>query len=72
MKFEDLISGKFDLKMLANHLGLENIESSILKKKIGSPTQSKIQKRPLSFLDKRVISLIAGRLMHRVGYEVSG
>jgi hypothetical protein len=70
IKYEDLISGKFDLTELADHVRASYIDSTVLKKRIGSPNgqQKRRKARFLTPIEKVCLSSISGNLMKKVGY----
>lgn len=71
IKYEDLIAGNIDLDELARHTGLDHIDSTVLKKKIGSPDDAKRtrRKKHITPIEKIMLSSVAGGLMQKVGYS---
>ena len=70
VKFEDLVSGKTDLDMLANHIGIPPLDTSVLTKVVRTTdgTDSKPE-RNISFLDRTIISIICRKLINQHGYK---
>ena len=70
IKFEDLISNNIDLGEIAKHIGVAELDVSVLERKIGTPAhaEEKVKKR-LSPYDRFVINIIGGSLLKRLGYK---
>jgi len=67
IKFEDLISGEYDLNMLAKFVGVQNFDESVLFNKINDPHKVVI-KDSISSIERMIISRICGKIMRDVGY----
>lgn len=65
IKYEDLISGEFDLNSLATHLGVSSIDESVLDKKI----RQRSKKNQLNVAERYIIRSIASTLIDKLGYE---
>ncbi len=68
IKFEDLVSGRYDLNKIAAHLNVSKIDNTVLKEKIGTPSSIVHKKKHLPIIEKQIISFVAGRLMKEAGY----
>lgn len=69
IKFEELTAGEVDLRKLADYLGVKNIDSMILEKRIASPEKKrKIRYRWVTPIERLLLVMVAGKLMKRVGY----
>jgi hypothetical protein len=70
VRFEDLTSGKICLDEIAGHVGVNNLDSSVLAKRIRSPIH--VKERPTTKLtpfDRIVLKAIAGRFLQKLGYR---
>jgi hypothetical protein len=70
VKFEDLVSGEIDLKRVAHHIGVQRMDSTVLEKKVGSPTpQRKTLKRRVNAVERALLSLIGGSTLVKLNYK---
>ena len=70
IKFEDLVAGRISLKEIADHIGVSNIDSSVLNKKVGSSKLNKKQKgKQLTRFERIILSFIGGSLLKKLGYK---
>jgi len=65
IRFEDLIGQKTDLKMLADHISVRSIDSSVLDKKIDSPNYHKRRRKAFVLPHERFILWFIGRNVAR-------
>lgn len=65
VKYEDLITGQYDLSALCDHLQIDKIDDSVLVKKIRQ--RGKVNK--LNYLEKYIINSITSDLLTKVGYK---
>jgi len=70
IKFEDLVSNKINLNEIVNHIGVEKLETSVLKKKIGAPDNfdKRRRKKFLTPLERMILKVIAKPLLIKLGY----
>ena len=68
IRFEDLISDEFDFKGLSEYLEVDNLDRATLNIKISSKSKdkSKIKDLPLTFLEKRIIRSVAGKVLNNI------
>lgn len=66
VKYEDLVSGSYDVDKLSDYLNIGKIDKKLLEKKIGGRSANR---RPLIFPEKLVIDSIAGPLRKELGYR---
>ena len=70
IKFEDLVAGKIPLKEIADHIGVNNIDPSVLNKKIWSPKSDKKQKgKKITRFERIILSFTGGSLLKKTGYK---
>lgn len=70
IKFEDLVAGRIPLKEIADHIGVDNIDSSVLNKKIRSPKSNKKQTgKKITGFERLILSFIGGSLLKKLGYK---
>jgi hypothetical protein len=69
IKFEDLVSNKINLELVADHIKVNNINASVLNKKIRSPNKikEKVKKKILPH-ERYFISFIGMPLLKKLGY----
>jgi hypothetical protein len=70
VKFEDLVSGKTDLNVLAQHLRVKHLSSSVLENKIGQPLFKKPRKKKrLNIYERCILSYLGAPLLSALDYE---
>jgi hypothetical protein len=65
IRFEDLISGRIDIGDFASYLEVDRLDESVLEHKIGVMHEKdmKKNKKPLTFLERKLLLSAAGRTM---------
>jgi hypothetical protein len=67
IRYEDLIAGKVDLQALAAHVGIREIDASVLEKKIASPdTGRKRKKKWVTPVERALLNITAWSVIRRV------
>jgi hypothetical protein len=71
IKYEDLIQGKVDMTELAEHIGIDYIDETVLKKRIASPElkQDTKRKQRVTLLERLILATVAGRTLKQAGYK---
>lgn len=71
IKYEELVSGNIDLQELARHIGIDQIDTTVLDKRIASPDENKKNRSKwrLTIIEKQLMKIVAGKLMRKAGYE---
>lgn len=69
VKFEDLVSKKLDVGVIAAHLGLKSLDATVLDKKIRSSDQSKGRREKVLFHERFILSQIGKPLLSKFGYS---
>jgi len=71
VKYEDVIAGKVDMQELADYIGIDSIDSSVLLKRVASPDGviTKVKKKHITLIEKWILRMIAGKLLRDTGYR---
>lgn len=70
IKYEDLVSGKIDLRSLADHIGVSDLDASQLDRTIGTPlARHRKAKKALNRYEHMVLRTIGGDLLNQLGYR---
>jgi hypothetical protein len=70
VKFEDLIANKVDLVQMAEYLGINHIDPSVLDKKLDAyDSRKKELKRRLTLFDRVFLSMVGGSLLNQLNYS---
>jgi len=65
IRYEDLISGAFQVTELSDYLGIAAVNQSLLEKKVGSRA---FKKNTLSVFERLALHSVGGRLRKQLGY----
>jgi len=65
IKYEDLISGKFNIDQIAEHIGVQSIDHGVMEKKI----RARGHKQKLSMYEYLVLKNTGGHLLDELGYQ---
>ena len=71
VNYQDLITRQINLVELAEHVGINEINSSVLEKRIASPddTKRRLNKNWSTPVERILLNFIGGNHLKRLGYK---
>ena len=75
VRYEDLVSGNIDLALVAEHVGVEYLDTSVLEARVDRPRSQKAGKKntrtPLPTSAKTRVPMVGGSTNRKVSPEIS-